>query len=305
MKTALEGKEQKNNRLLYGAVVAIAVVLVIVSILFLTQKKEMSDIVDGLNEEKTILIEEYQKLIFDFDSLKTENTLQTIDNDNIMLLLDQERERISQLHEEIKTIKATNRERIRELQKELTTLRGVLRSYVIQIDSLNTRNEQLTKENKEYRQRYTQIQTSVKKLENEKANLEQKVSIASQLDITNIMVQALNANGKKTERSGRTAKIRVCFTVLKNITAPVGTKNMYLRLERPDGQLLMHSKDDLFTYENSQINYSATRSIEYGGDETDVCIFYDADAGELMKGIYIADIFADGFHIGSLEFSLK
>ena len=142
-------------------------------------------------------------------------------------------------------------------------------------------------------------------MEVEKEGLERKVSIASQLDITNLMVEALGSNGRKIDKSGRADKIRVCFTVLKNVTAPVGMKKMYVRIERPDGQLLMHAKDDLFTYENSQINYSAMRDIEYGGEETDVCVFYNVDAGELMKGKYTADVFADGFHIGSIDFTLK
>ena len=286
------------NKVLYIVIGIAAIMLIGISILFLTQKKEMDEIVENLNVEKTILTEEYRNLIYNYDSLQ-------IDNDTITFLLELEREKIAQLYEEIQTIKATNTAKIREFQKELTTLRGVLRSYIVQIDSLNTRNEELTKENTEYRRKYTQIETSFKQLEVEKAGLEQKVSIASQLDITNIMAEALNANGKKTDRSARTAKIRVCFTVLKNVTAHVGSKSFYLRIERPDKQLLMHSRNDLFTYEDSQINYSSTRDIEYGGEETDACIFYNVDAGELMPGKYTADIFADGFHIGNLVFSLK
>ena len=287
-----------SNKVLYIVIGIASVLLAGILILFLTQKKEMNEIVENLNVEKTILTEEYLNLINNYDSLQ-------IDNDTITFLLEMEREKIAQLYEEIQTIKATNTAKIREFQKELTSLRSVLRTYIVQIDSLNTRNEELTQENIEYRRRYSQISTSFKQLEVEKAGLEQKVSIASQLDITNIMVEPLNANDRKTDRSARTTKIRICFTVLKNVTAPVGTKSFYLRIERPDKQLLMHSRNDLFTYEGSQINFSSTRNIEYGGEETDACIFYNVDAGELMPGKYTADIFADGFHIGNIVFQLK
>ena len=286
------------NKVLYIVTGIIATLLIGISILFLSQKKELDKLVDNLNEEKKLLTQEYQDLIINYDPLQS-------DNDSLNLLLEQEREKITHLIEEIQTIKATNTAKIREFQKELTTLRGVLRTYIVQIDSLNTRNEELTQENIEYRRRNTQITTSFRQLEAEKAGLEQKVSIASQLDITNIMAEALNSNDRKTDRSARTAKIRICFTVLKNVTAQVGSKRFYLRIERPDGQLLMHSRNDLFTYEDSQINFSSTREVEYGGEETDACIFYNVDAGELMPGKYTADIFADGFHIGNLVFSMK
>jgi hypothetical protein len=120
-----------------------------------------------------------------------------------------------------------------------------------------------------------------------------------------VMVEGRTPSERKTERSGRVGKIRVCFTLLKNVTSPVGMKDFYLRIERPDGQLLMHSRDNTFRHEDTDINYSAMRSIEYGGEEVDVCLFYDADAGELISGEYIADVFADGFHLKTLRFSLR
>lgn len=291
-------KPTGNNKRLYLIIGIIAAVLIAISVLFYIQNREMNTIVEHLNVEKTILTEEYQKLAFNYDSLHS-------DNDTLNLMLEMERERIAQLVEELKTLKATNTARIREFQKELTTLRGVLRTYIVQIDSLNQRNEVLTQENLEHRRRYTQIQSSFRELEEVKTTLEEKVTIASRLDVTNLMAEGLNPSGRKTDRSNRIAKIRVCFTVLKNVTAPVGMKDFYLRIERPDGQLLLHALDDKFRHEDADINYSAMRSIEYGGEETDVCIFYDADAGELLSGEYIADVFADGFHLKSLRFTLR
>lgn len=291
-------KPTGNNKRLYLIIGIIAAVLIAISVLFYIQNREMNTIVEQLNVEKIILTEEYQNLVFNYDSLHS-------DNDTLNLMLEMERERIAQLVEELKTLKATNTARIREFQKELTTLRGVLRTYIVQIDSLNQRNQVLTQENLEHRRRYTQIQSSFRELEEVKSTLEEKVTIASRLDVTNLMAEGLNPSGRKTDRSNRIAKIRVCFTVLKNVTAPVGMKDFYLRIERPDGQLLLHSLDDKFRHEDADINYSAMRSIEYGGEETDVCIFYEADAGELLSGEYIADVFADGFHLKSLRFTLR
>jgi myosin heavy subunit len=258
----------------------------------------MKEVVEEMTKEKQILTEEYQELALGYDSLQSTN-------DTINLMLEKEREKVEHLIEEIKTIKATNASRIRELRNELTTLRGVLRSYIVQIDSLNRLNEELKKENKEYQQRYSKIRDSYKQLEVVKSELENKVEIASRLETTNMRATGLNTRGQKTRRVNRIDKIEVCFTVKKNITAPVGIKPFYLRLERPDGQLLLHSRDDLFPFEGEEIHYSAMRNIEYGGEEIDVCIYYDADMGELIPGEYIADIFADGANIGRFTFELR
>jgi predicted nuclease with TOPRIM domain len=220
-------------------------------------------------------------------------------------MLDQEREKITHLIEEIKTIKATNARKIREYKKELTTLRGVMRNFVVQIDSLNRRNEELTKENIKYRKEHDKIAQSYKELEEVKKTLDKKVEIASQLETRNIETQGLNAKGKATKKARSVAKIRMCCTINKNVTAPVGIKTVYIRIQRPDEVLLITSKDNVFTYEEQEINYSANREFEYGGEDVDICVFYSAADGELLGGVYTVDIFVDGFNIGTSSFELK
>lgn len=286
------------NKWVLRGLIALVVILFIVAILYIFQTRKMNEIVENLNIEKTILTEEYQDLVQNYDSLHS-------NNDTLNLMLEVERERISHLVEEIKTIKATNMSKIREFQKELTTLRTVLRTYIVQIDSLNTINKELTRENIEQKRQYTQIRSSYQKLEATKDELEKKVTIASQLETANLKAEALTPSERSTNRSSRTGKLKVCFTLLKNLTAPVGMKEVFIRIERPDGQLLMHSRNDLFTFDGTEINYSAKRTVEYGGENTDLCIFYDVDTGELTEGEYTVDVFSDGFHIGKLKFSLK
>lgn len=286
------------NKWALRGLIALILILFVVAILYIFQSRKMSEIVENLNIEKTILTEEYQDLVQNYDSLHS-------NNDTLNLMLEFERERISHLVEEIKTIKATNMSKIREFQKELTTLRSVLRTYIVQIDSLNTINKELTRENIEQKRQYTQIKSSYQKLEATKDELEKRVTIASQLETANLSAEALTPSERSTNRSSRAGKLKVCFTLLKNLTAPVGMKEVFIRIERPDGQLLMHARSDLFTLDGTEINYSAKRTVEYGGDNTDVCIFYNVDTGELTEGEYTVDVFSDGFHIGKLNFNLR
>ena len=293
-----ELKTNKWNRQMLIILSVAGLLIVVFAVLYFSNKSEMEEIVSELNVEKLELTKEYQDLALDYDSLQT-------NNDTINIMLEHERERIAQLIDEIKTVKATNSSKIREYKKELSTLRKVLKNYVYQIDSLNRRNEELSQENKEYRKRYSNIKSSMKVLEKEKENLAEKVDIASKLELRKLEAHGLTGKNKETKKSSKVSKIRLCFTILKNITAPVGEKVVYVRIQRPDKSLLLHSLEDKFRFEDSEINFSSKRVIEYEGKDLDVCIYYKADEGELMSGEYLADIFIEGRNVGTVSFELK
>ncbi len=290
--------QKKSNKTTIIIGVTAAILVVIIGYLYFQNKSEMQGYIDEMQEEKAILTYEYQDLATNFDSLQS-------NSDTLNIMLEQEREKIAQLIEEIQTVKATNSSKIREYKKQLTSMRRVLKSFVSQIDSLNQKNQELTEENIAYRKRVSSMQSSAEQLETEKEKLEQVVDIASKLETFNMEASTVNANGRKTTRLSRIDKIKICFTIQKNITAEVGEKEIFLRILRPDGALLFHSREDVFKYESDEIYFSSKRVIEYGGEEVDVCLYYKVDSGELTKGEYTADIFADERNIGTMTFTLK
>ncbi len=289
---------QNNHKLTIIIGIVALVIIIVLGILYFRNRTQMQSIVEDMEQEKQDLTYQYENLALDFVPLKT-------NSDSLNNVIEKERQRIGQLIEEIQTIKATNASKIREYKKELTSLRKVLKSYIFQIDSLNQTNKALKEENQSYKKKVNNIQSSYKQLEEVKTKLQKKVNIASKLETFNMEATPMNSRGKKTSKHSRVTKISICFTIQKNITAEVGEKNIFLRIMRPDGALLFHSRDDLFKYEDTEINYSAMRTVEYGGDELDVCIYYKVDAGELTEGIYTADIFGDGYNIGTMTFELK
>lgn len=288
--------KSKKNLIIIIAVAVVAVAAVLT--LYIVNRSQMQEMVDVLTEEKTTLMEEFEDLYLDYDSLNS-------NNDELNNKLEMERERIAQLTEELKTVKATNARRIKELQGELTTLRTVMRSFVKQIDSLNTINVRLTQENKDMRSKVAQINRENDNLMEQNTRLNEKVEIASRLETLSVTAQGLNFKDKKTSSCGKVSKIKVSFVIAKNITAQVGMRNIYMRVMRPDGQLLMHSKDDVFSFEDSQLNYSSTRQVEYGGEEMSAYIVYNVDAGELMGGEYEIELFCETGRMGSCVLRLK
>lgn len=286
---------KKNIAIALGISVALMLLL---GGLLLKTNSEMTEMEEVFKEEKETLITEYQDLYLDYDSLRRYDT-------DLNDKLDQERERVMQLQEELKTVKATNARKIKELQSELKTMRTVMVSFVHQIDSLNQTNIRLTDENEKMRTQVAQVRQSYNELKNENKNLSEQVEIAARLEAKNISAVGLNFNEKKATSVAKISKVKISFTIAKNVSAQVGLRSVYLRFTRPDGQLLMHSKNDTFKYEDAQINYSAMREVEYGGDDTDSYIVYKVDAGELMEGSYDIELFCGGEVIGRSSWNVK
>lgn len=248
--------------------------------------------------EKEQLTDEYSQLALQYEGYGLR-----IGNDSLANLLDAQRYKVQRLLEELRTVKASNVKRINELKNELGTLRTIMRQYVIQIDSLNALNTQLRAENKVVTQRYTEEQMKTSMLVEEKKELTTKITLASILEARNIKVETLTDKGRKATKISKTAQLKFNFVINKNISASTGEKYIYLRIMQPDESPLVKKNDNVFLFENKYINYSSRRPIEYEGEEVPVTIYWDVEEF-LQPGTYRADVFADGYIIGSSKFNL-
>jgi hypothetical protein len=113
---------------------------------------------------------------------------------------------------------------------------------------------------------------------------------------------AKNKRGKKTEDMNKCKVVQVDFALAKNVTASSGMKNVYVRITTPTGSVL--GEGGTFNYENRTLEYSMKKSVEYGGQETPVSLFWNVNQA-MSGGTYRVSIFADGHMIGSKSFSFK
>ena len=258
--------------------------------------KEMSEL---FAIEKEEMENEYTTYATQYDELQVQ-----INNDSLRQKLENEQLRTQRLLEELRQVKSSNAAEIMRLKKELKTVRAVLRTYVVQIDSLNRLNEALTTENKEVKKRYNEATRQINTLAEEKKNLNEKVALAAQLDVTNIVIEPKNKRGKETNKVKNVKKLAVSFTIVKNITAQTGERTLYVRITQPGNEVLSKSASDTFKYENRDLQYSIKKYIEYTGEEQTVTVYWDVEE-YLAAGTYNVYIFADGTMIGSNSFNLK
>lgn len=289
-----------NKKSLLIVAVAILVIAIFgITYLLYSEKKTNRELVQEFQLDKEDLEKEYTQFSQQYDELKM-----TITNDSLAQLLDQEQLKTQRLLEELRTVKTSNATEIRRLKKELATLRKVMIGYINQIDSLNKLTNQQKQVIAEVTQKYNDASRQINNLSEEKKSLNKKVTLAAQLDATNIRVEPRNKRGKVAKRVKDIVKFAINFTIVKNITAENGERTLYVRITKPDNDVLTKSSSNTFSYENRSLNYSIKKYIEYNGEEQNISLFWDVEEF-LYAGSYRVDIFEGGNLIGSQKFSLE
>ena len=141
-----------NKKIVVPLIVVIILLLGGVAYLFVNltkQQQENREMQELAALDKKEMENEYEKFAQQYSEMRTQ-----INNDSILEQLTQEQLKTQQLLEELKRVKSTDAREIARLKKELATVRAVLRSYVLQIDSLNRLNESLTEENSRIKGQY-------------------------------------------------------------------------------------------------------------------------------------------------------
>lgn len=280
----------------------IVTLLLIVGVVYLMmsldkQKQQNKEMQELAEMDKKEMENEYQQFADQYSEMKTQ-----INNDSIVAQLTAEQEKTQRLLKELKNVKSTDAREITRLKKELATVRTVLRSYVLEIDSLNRLNQNLTVENTRVKGQYEEATRQIVGLSTEKASLSEKVAIAAQLDAIGLNLIAKNKRGKADDDMRKCKMMQLNFALAKNVTATSGVRNIYVRITSPTGGLL--GGDGSFTYENRTLECSMKKSLEYGGQETPVTMYWNVSQA-LVGGTYNVSIFADGNMIGSKSFTFK
>ena len=172
----------------------------------------------------------------------------------------------------------------------------------MQVDSLNRINQSLHRENTQIKEQISVANTQISSLSAERNELKDKVNIAAQLDATAFWVTPMNKKGKDAKKVKYLKKLSFGFTIVKNVTAKNGQRTLYARILKPDNSV-MGSKGT-FPYENTQLEYTEKKSIDYTGEEEKVTMY--SDVTEFLEaGTYKLFIFCDNQMIGQTSFTLK
>jgi len=275
------------------ASVILGLALVFLIYLYFDKKNKMAEMETVLTQEKDSLANELRHMVVAYDTLKT-------NNDTLNAGLQKQKNKIVQLL----SLNASNVQLIKRYKNEISTMRDIMKSYIVQIDSLNTRNKLLVSENSEIKQQINLVRSTNTELSKVKEELNSKVEVASIIQAKDIVAVSLNKKRKETTRINLLDKLRICFTLRENPLAQAGQKDIYMRVIRPDSLVVTSSPDNLFEYNGNKIIYSATRQVDYMNQDIEVCIFLDNN-GDFIIGNYSVELYLENNIIGRTNFMLS
>jgi hypothetical protein len=274
--------------------------------LFWTEKNRANTII---TEKETIIVErdnvknDLVQLQTDYGSLKTNNK-------KIQADLDEKKEQIAGLIEEADKHKG-DAYYISKLKKETATLRTIMQGYIHTIDSINTQNKTLLKENIKVRTQYLSETEKANELTKEKEDLQGVINTGSILKASGTKASGVSVRdgGKKeseTKKARKSDKIKVTLTIGENSLAKKGNREVYLRVLTPDGKELARALDDAnsFSFNGVRGFFCARQTISYDNKEIPVTL-YAEDKNKFIPGKYIIEVYCEQNRIGQTAISLE
>src|SRR5665647_1100683 len=289
----VQGTKKNNPVGMIVTSIILGLALIFLIYMYFEKKNKMIEMETVLTQEKDSLANELRHMVVAYDTLKT-------NNDTLNAGLQKQKNKIVKLL----SVNASNVQLIKRYKSEITTMRQIMKSYIVQIDSLNTKNKMLVSENSEIKQQITQVRNTNTELSKVKEELSTKVEVASIIQAKDITAVSLNKKQKVTTRINLLDKLRICFTLRENPLAKSGQKDVYMRVIRPDSLVITSSPNNLFDYKGNKIIYSANRQVDYLNQDIEMCIFLD-NTSDFIIGNYSVELYLDDNIIGRTNFMLS
>ena len=287
------GKSIRGYRIV---IVILSVILVALSVLYFSMHRQQMLDNQLLQSDRDSIQNDLGRLMDDYDNLR-------ISNDTISANLDFERQRADSLMTRLKKERSWNLAKIKQYEKEVGTLRTIMRGYLHQIDSLNSLNKQLIRENVSYRKEISSANLRAEVAEEKAAELNNKVRVGSVVRARDIRLTALNAKSKEVSRIRNAQRLRTDFVLSANELATPGERTIYVRFTSPDGYVLTTEAMPTFEFEGERLSYSASSRVDYQNQDLAVGIFFNSSG--FAAGTYLVQLYCDGYLIGSSEIAMR
>jgi len=290
-------KKSKTSIIIGTAAIILVAICALLAFMLINESAKNEQLQELAELDKMEMELQYEEFDQQYNELQ-----QQLTNDSLIAQIENERRRTQQLLEELRNTKATDAAEITRLKKEIASLRKVLRHYVEQIDSLNRLNEALVSENTQIKKKYDKAATQIDELSIERNELLDKVDLAAQLDATGFSITPKNKRSKLAKKIKDVKSFEFGFTIVKNVTAQNGQRIVYARILKPDGNVM--GVNGTFEYENTTLEYTEKKYIEYTGEEQSVVMY--AQVGEYLEaGTYRLSIFVDSQMIGETTYTFE
>ncbi len=278
--------ENENNSSKFKILIGVlSVLLIALAVYTVTLINEDKSTISNLETQKADIEQELESLIANYDEVIKDNELK----DKGLLAA---RERITVLLDSVKDAKA-NIGLIQRYKSEIEKLRQERTMLFKRADSLIAANKRLDIERDSTYTELSNTRMVVDSVSQENLTMSETIKKGSVVKATDLRGEAviIRNSGKvvDTRRSSRADKIRACFTLAPNAIAKKGDRILYVQVINPKNAMM--GDDTVKTFENKNLNYSASTNVFYENDELDVCILVNASETNLVEGRYTLNLF--------------
>lgn len=296
----MENKSESNNR-------SLKVILGILALLLVATAFYTYTLYTDSAARKNELVVEKDKFIKELNVMTEQYDIAIGDNEAANAKLVEARDRIQGLMDSLK-VSDNNVKSLFRYKNRFFALKEEMDVLLAENDSLKVENALLA-----IVLDSTQLQLSESTVFNDSL-LAQNTELADIVENAAVLSTAglkgfgviVRSSGKliPTERARRADKIRVCFTVTKNVLVLSGDKEFFVQVLDPNNNVLGLNQE--IQFEEKVLNYSLISKFNYESKNLNICEFIDARGdGKFAKGRYVINIFDENNLVSTSEFTLQ
>jgi hypothetical protein len=295
----MEGAQKSNTGLKVG--------LAILVVLFLGTAFYTSKLYNEKRENEKLLVSEKQQVLNDYNNLAIDYDKAIAESEGKNVDLIAARDRIKGLMDSLK-ISQNSVNSLWRYRKKYQTLEEEMEILLTENDRLKVENQYLATSLDSTQVQLAERTMFTDSLLVQNTQLSTVVKDAAALQTVGLVGMGVieRSSGKQipTERAGRSDKLKVCFTVAKNMLTEAGDKELYVQVIDPLNNVL--GSNDQINFEDQVLNYSLISRFNYENRNLSICEYIDElEASKFEKGRYKINVFNDKALISSSEFTLK
>ena len=198
---------------------------------------------------------------------------------------------------------------INRLQGKVDGYRELLLAQDEEIERLKKVNEQLFEENKEQKIEINNLNSTISNINQSNKKLEEKIEVASRLEMLDFEVIGIFRNGSEKKNSFRNRsldRLSINLTLNENDLAKIEVVDVYISIEKPNGEIIydISKGSGTFTYEKREEFYTIKEGILVDRSKKELSINYIKNQ-EFDKGLHKVHFYTNEYKIGSGEFLIK
>lgn len=299
----IENQESSNNR---KTILITIMVLALVSVIAFLIIQKIS--LERQNQEKEVAL---NKAFIQLDSISNELDDRILTISQLGGEIDTLLSIKSQLEDEKRQLldrNERNKQSISSLQDKVEGYQELLLLKDEEIKQLTAINEKLMSENSELKVETQELNQSIRSINKEKEQLQEKVALVSRLKVEGMTVYALKDGRERPNefRNRHIDELKIEFTVTENLVAPIEGKELLLRIVAPDGNVLFDVTrgSGTFMFEGREQFFTAKKEILFDRSAQLVTILYDKGS-EFAVGQHLVEVYTDQYLMGKGSFDVK